>query len=160
MDIKSEIRGLKEVEEKMNQVTHDVGGGVMQDAFRSAANLVSRDAKLLAPVDRGELRASITPTVRLEGKTIVGVVGSKLFYAPYMELGTGTPAGHSAHYPPPDALNVWARRHGIANGFIVAQAIWKRGGLQPRRFLQKAFEQNQSAIIKLIEDARDKIVKK
>lgn len=160
VDIKAEIRGLAEVQAKMQQVSNDMGNGEMVDAFRAAANLVSRDAKLLAPVFEGRLRSSITPDVRMEGKSIVGVVGSNVFYAPYQELGTGTPAGNSPHYPPPSALDVWAKRKGFASGFVVARAIWERGGLLPKRFLQRAFEQNQSRIIALVEAARDRMVKK
>jgi HK97 gp10 family phage protein len=45
---------------------------------------IEGDAKDLAPVDKGDLRASITHKSRgLEGE-----VGTNLEYAPYVELGT------------------------------------------------------------------------
>ena len=83
-----EIAGLKETQAKMEQVVRDVGGTPMRDAMRTATLLVVRDAKLNAPVDTGRLRASITPEVRAMTKTVQGIVGSNVVYAPFQELGT------------------------------------------------------------------------
>lgn len=78
----------------------------------------------------------------------------------YMELGTGIPAGNpKVHWPPAAALEVWANRHGTT-GFLVARAIGRRGGLKPRKFLQKAFDQNREKIIELIGNGVSKIVRK
>lgn len=159
-NVKAEIRGLEEAQAKMKQTANDIHGGDTYAAMNEAANLVMRDAKILAPVDSDSLRASITPEVRTDGKTLEGVVGSVLTYAPYMETGTGTPAGHAPHYPPPDALETWASRHGFKNGMAVARAIWRRGGLKPRAYLQTAFDQNRDAIMKLLEDGVSKAVNK
>lgn len=146
------VQGLIETQAKLKQVSEDLVGSEMYKVMLRAASLVSRDAKLNAPVDRGLLRASITPDVRSDGKTVYGVVGSNVSYAPFMETGTGTPAGHAPHYPPPDALNVWAGRHGFSSGYAVARAIWRRGGLVGRHYLQKGFEANQNEIRRMIEN--------
>lgn len=159
--IEVEVKGLEELQKKKEQMVKDLHGTPMLAAMRNATMLVTRDAKVLAPVDTGRLRASITPDVQLEDKTdVVGVVGSNLTYAPYMELGTGIPAGNpKVHWPPASALETWAKRHGTT-GFLVARAIGLRGGLKPRRFLQKAFEQNQERIVEFIGTAVTKIVRK
>ena len=154
-----DVKGMKETQAKVEQTVRDIRGTPMLNAFRSATLLVQRDAKRLSPVDSGRLRASIMPEVRTEGNNIMGVVGSKVIYAPYMEFGTGTPAGNSPHVPPMSVLGVWAARHGMST-YSVWLAIVMRGGLRPRRYLQQAFEQNESKIIGLIEDAADRIVKK
>ena len=83
-----EIRGLIELQEKADQVIEDLHGKPMLDGMRKATLLVSKDAKILAPVDTGLLRSSITPEVRQDGWTVLGVVGSNVFYAPYQETGT------------------------------------------------------------------------
>lgn len=158
--VKAEIRGLKEVQAKMKQTAKDLHGGEMYDAMNEAAKTVWQDARLLAPVDSGRLRSSITPEVRTDGKTLEGVVGSARYYAPYMETGTGTPAGHSPHYPPPEALELWAQRHGYKNGMVVARAIWRRGGLKPRKFLQRGYDQNKERIKKMLEEAAVRAVQK
>jgi len=155
---KMEVRGLVEAQKKMKQVIKDVHGGRLSSAMDTATQLVTRDAKLLAPVDTNRLRSSITPEVRTDGKTLEGVVGSNVSYAAATEGGTGTPAGHSPHYPPPAALDRWARRHGFSSGFVVARAIWRRGGLKPRKYLQRGFDQNKPAIQRLLEDAVKKAV--
>ena len=119
--------------------------------MRAATLLVSGAAKRNAPVDTGVLRSSITPSVRSSGQGIVGVVGSNVEYAPYMELGT------RPHWPPVAALETWARRHGIS-AFLVARAIAKRG-LKARRYLQKAFQQNVGRINHIFEDWVRRITK-
>ena len=113
---------------------------------RMATAVVAR-AKTRAPVDTGRLRSSITFV--LDTKNAVphwAKVGTNVFYAPYMEFGTGRlsdfPGPHKEqHNPPAGALNVWARRHGFKGGWQVARIISMRGGLAPRMYLRKAVEE-------------------
>jgi hypothetical protein len=83
-----EIRGLQALQAKAAQMIEDLHGRPMLDGMRRATMLVSKDAKILSPVDTGLLRSSITPDVELEGFTVLGIVGSNVFYAPYQETGT------------------------------------------------------------------------
>jgi HK97 gp10 family phage protein len=140
--IGAEIRGLIELQQKVDQVVTDLHGRRMLDGMRSAATMVSTDAKRLAPVDTGRLRSSIVPEIRAQGETVLGVVGSNLLYAPYLETGT------KPFWPPPSALQTWARRHGV-NAFVVARAISKKG-IKPRHYMQNAFDQNQAEIRRII----------
>ena len=80
-----EIRGLKALQAKAAQMIEDLHGRPMLDGMRRATMLVTKDGKILSPVDTGLLRSSITPEVELEGFTVLGVVGSVVFYAPYQE---------------------------------------------------------------------------
>lgn len=154
------IKGTGEAAAKLAQVAEDLTGRDMEHGMKQAAMLVTGDARKLAPVDTGRLRASITPQVETQGRTVKGIVGSNVVYAPYMELGTGVFAGKSGHWPPSAALNVWARRHGFPSGYVVARIIGLRGGLRPRRYLQQAFEQNERGIVDLIGATTAKIVTK
>ena len=129
-----EVKGLREAQAKTEQLVRQMQGGAMLQAMRDATMAIDRDAKRNAPVDTGRLRASITPEIRMDGHEIIGVVGSNVVYAPFMELGT------RPHFPPLGALTVWARRHGTT-AFVVARAI-ARKGTKARRFLQNAFEKN------------------
>lgn len=159
--LKAGVHGLAETQRKLEQVVADLRGEPLLGAMRDATLIVQGAAKQAAPVDSGRLRASISPEIRRDGDTIQGVVGSNVKYAPYMELGTGTFAGKKPYFPPPKALDTWARRHGVAGGgFVVARAIYKAGGLRPRRFLQGAFEQNEGRIREKIERAVKGIVDK
>lgn len=147
-----EIDGELEAQRKLEQVITDLRGRPFLSAMQNAAAGVASDAKRLAPVDTGRLRASITPEVRMDGDVVLGVVGTVVKYAAAMELGT------RPHFPPVSALEVWAQRHGV-NAFAVARAISKRG-LQPRRYLQGALEKNQGRIVRIIGEAVGRIVLK
>lgn len=155
-EIQLEIRGMREWQSKMEQMVKDMEGPEMLDGMRQATLLVQRDAKILAPVDSGRLRASITPEVRVDGNEVQGIVGSNVDYAPYMELGTGVYAGGNAYFPPPEALATWAKRH-HTSGYLVALAIFKAGGLKPRKFIQRGIEQNAERIVQLIGNVVAKI---
>ena len=148
-----EVKGLIEARRKQEQMIRDVRGAPILNAMRDATLLVTRDAKINAPVDTDRLRASITPEIRTMGDEIVGVVGSNVAHAPYMEFGT------APHFPPVGALDIWAERHGGANAFLIARAI-SRSGLAARKFLQKAFESNKDRIIKRFDRALNEIVEK
>jgi len=92
-DVSVEVEGLEEAQAKAEQVARDLRGPPFLQGMRDATLIVTRDAKVNAPVDTGRLRASITPEVRPHGPTVQGVVGSNVTYAPYQELGWTTPSG-------------------------------------------------------------------
>lgn len=146
-----EITGAVETQRKLDQVITDLHGRPFLQAMREATLVVTADAKRLAPVDTGRLRASITPEVRqADDKTVIGVVGTVVKYAAAMELGA------RPHFPPISALQVWADRHGI-NAFLVARSI-SRNGLKARRYLQGALEKNQARIVRIIGEGVARIV--
>ena len=153
-----EVLRADEVAKQLKDVGDALTGSPMEQAMRNAALVVAGAAKELAPVDTGRLRASITPAVAREANEVIGVVGSNVEYAPYMEFGTG-PAGDPAvphkasHWPPAAALDVWASRHGMPSGAVVARAIGRRGGLRARRYLRDAFDQNEARVRQILEDA-------
>lgn len=49
---------------------------------------IERAAKHLAPVDTGRLRASVGRALDRDAQGLVGVVGTDVDYAPFVELGT------------------------------------------------------------------------
>jgi phage gpG-like protein len=151
-ELRLELKGLREEQARMTQIVADLHGEPMLEGMRNATLLVTRDAKRLAPVDTGRLRASIIPEVRVSGPTqIQGVVGSNVEYAPFVELGT------KPHWPPTGALEVWARRHG-ASAFLVARAISRRG-TKAVKYLERAFDQNISRIVGYIDAAVKSIIR-
>lgn len=92
-------------------------GGPLTRFFTKSAIDVQRRAKQYVPVDTGRLRGSIGYEVDSAGVPLWAVVGTNVFYAPYVEFGT------DPHFPPPAALDTWARRHGFTSGFQVARRI-------------------------------------
>lgn len=75
------IKGLKGLYERLDEVARLKG---LQKGLTIATARVEGTAKDLCPVDDGTLRASITSKV--EGE--VGIVGTNVEYAPYVEFGT------------------------------------------------------------------------
>jgi phage gpG-like protein len=129
----------------------------MRKFFTSAAIAVQSGAKERAPVDTGRMRSSLTYEIDPAAMPAWAKVGTNVSYAPFMEWGTGSlsesPASTSGwHAPTGAALAVWARRHGT-DGYIVAAAIAKRGGLKPRRFLRGSFEANKDNIKRMLRTA-------
>lgn len=60
-----------------------IGKALVRSTVRIEAN-----AKRMCPVDTGRLRASIGRALDRDGRGLVGVVGTDVDYAPYVELGT------------------------------------------------------------------------
>ena len=150
--MEAKIKGLKEAQRKMDQTARDLSGTPTVEAMRDATLVVVRAARQNAPVDTGRLRASIMPEVVQRDKVVMGIVGSPVVYAPYMELGT------RPHWPPLKALEVWARRHGTV-AFVIARAIAKKG-TRARKFLWNAVQDNRNKIGEILSSAIGKIVKK
>jgi phage gpG-like protein len=146
-----EVRGLLEVQRNLTRIAEELSGAPMVQAMQEAALYVTADARRLAPVDTGRLRASIIPDVRMMTNEVVGVVGSNVVYAPYMEFGT------RPHWAPPGALSTWARRHGRTEFYI--RSLIATRGLKPRKYLQGGFEANKTRIVARIERAVGEITK-
>jgi HK97 gp10 family phage protein len=159
-ELSAEMRGHDAVRGKMEQVVQDMTGEPMRAGMARATLLVQRDARKNAPVDRGPLRASITPEVVVQSNTVQGIVGSNVKYAPYQELGT------RSFTPPWMPIYRWAlRKVGGAKRAAGALASAVRAsirirGIRAKRYLQSAVEDNADRIYRLIGEAVAHIVEK
>lgn len=98
--------------------------------------LVERDAKLLCPVDLGNLRNSITHEV--DELDLSVSIGTNVKYAPYVEFGTGE-----------KAENGQGRKGGwffYYKGRKGKEGIRFTRGSKPYPFLRPAFNQNRQNI--------------
>jgi len=114
-DMKMTIQGLEELQKLLSDPT--LIDAPIKDFLHKSTLSVEDEAKRNAVVDTGRYRASITSEVEPRK----GTVGSNVEYAPFIEFGT------KPHWPPPGALEPWARRHGFASEFMVRRAIAQRG---------------------------------
>lgn len=90
------IDGLDKLMRKYGQLAEAAAGDAMKNAVGASVKTIQAEAKLLCPVDHGELRGSIrTQVLEQDGRT-VGVVYTNKQYGPYVEFGTG-PKGESDH---------------------------------------------------------------
>ena len=151
-DVTVTIHGLEAAQAKLRQVSRDLRGDPIVKGMKQATKLVLRDARANAPKDTGTLQGSLVENIYLEGMTVVGVVGTPIKYAPFVELGS------APHFPPLEAVEGWAARHGTT-AIAVARAVAAHG-TKARKFMQRAFEMNESKIEDLIGKVVAEIVTK
>lgn len=122
------------------QAAPEIAGEELYAAMTACTALIERDVKELTPTANGALRNSIFGEVRLDGQGLLGVVGSPLPYAEYVELGS------RPHFPPLEPLEDWVRAKGLAQdekqvrraAYLVARAISRRGTLAVGMFNRAA----------------------
>lgn len=160
LDIKLEVKRLKEIQKKMDQIAKDLSGDPMKGAMAKATLIVTRSARKNVPVDTGPLRASIVPDIVVRDRQVVGIVGSNKVYAPYQEFGT------RPFRPPWRVLYAWALRKTQGNRAeartLAARAVIAimRRGIKAKRYLQRALEENADRVFRIIGDAVGRIVRK
>src|SRR5580658_5223923 len=96
-------------------------------SVQASVNMIQQTAQQLCPVETGALRDSITTTINETGKTVVGSVGSDLFYATYVEYGTGRKGDPSAPYA---HVESWP-------------------GMKPEPFMRPAIDESKGSILEL-----------
>lgn len=155
-------------DELLGKLHPELVGPPIRTMFHKWGVTTQGDARTNAPVNDNRLRSSIVYEL---GSGVIPEyvrVGTNARHGPFMEGGTGRlsditegpdntmpSGGHRRHWPPAEALEPWARKHGTT-GKSVAFFIGRRGGLRPRRFLRGAFEHSQRRLpMWMSEAARD-----
>jgi HK97 gp10 family phage protein len=132
----SSIR-LEGVEEVLGALDDLKDTESLETALGTACALVERSAKQKAPKDTGALRQSITSEVR----NLEGVVFTPLFYAPYVEYGTGLFAEQGGRTDVPwwykDDKGEWH----------------KTSGQHPQPFMRPALDENREQILRILREA-------
>ena len=90
------IEGLDDLMAKFGKKAIKVVDANMEKAVGNAMQIVRTEARLMCPVNHGELRRSIKAVVKREDDCIEGTCYTNSKYAKYVELGTG-PAGEADH---------------------------------------------------------------
>ncbi len=85
--IEYEIQGLDRLQEKFASLNGDLSSAT-RDFLEKASSTVEGNAKRLAPVDTGRLRASITHSVDRALMPQYAIVGTNVAYAGFQEYGT------------------------------------------------------------------------
>ena len=106
--------------------------------MQKACRIVETAAKKKAPRDTG----TITHETTIEGRQIVGYVGTPIEYAPYQEYGTGKFAENGAGRKTP-----WAY-----TDERTGETIWTAGN-KPHPFLRPALNENQKRVQEILHDA-------
>lgn len=128
-----QVEGLPEIEERLNGL---VSEEKIRLALGKACALVERSAKQKAPKGTGELRNSITSKV--EDNT--GIVFTPLFYAPYIEFGTGLFAENGGRTDVP-----WCYQDDEGNWHSTS-------GQHPQPFMRPALNENREQIKRILKE--------
>ena len=128
------LEGVEEVLGALDELSDTQG---LEAALGTACALVERSAKQKAPKDTGALRQSITSEVR----DLEGVVFTPLYYAPYVEYGTGLFAEQGGRTDVPwwykDDKGEWH----------------KTSGQHPQPFMRPALDENREQILRILREA-------
>lgn len=92
----SGIKGLDSLMKKYYSMTGSITGPGLEKAVGASIKMVQGEAKLLCPVNDGELRQSIKTAVYRQDEKVIGVAYTNKKHGPYVELGTG-PKGEADH---------------------------------------------------------------
>jgi HK97 gp10 family phage protein len=118
----------------------------MKRFMNKAVIMLQSEARKNTPVNTGLLRSSITHEVRDVGANMLGIVGTAVAYAPYVEEGS------RPHWPPSAPIRYWVMRKFKARGpelesltFLVQRAI-ARHGTKGAHMFKKAFEAMRTKI--------------
>lgn len=135
-----------------NEIAIKVLRRIILDRLEAVGKYVEDSAKLLVPVDTGNLRQSITHKVDEQDLSVI--IGTDVEYAPYMEFGTG-------EY----AENGQGRKGGwfyvtdkpVVAGWLKSLGKLKDGrylyftyGSKPQPFLRPAILENKDVIRKIL----------
>lgn len=133
------LEGFEEVVETIEGL---VDPQELEKAMAKAVLLVERDAKMRAPRDTGDLARSITSKVETSGGEVEGTVFTPLYYAPYVEYGTGLFAedGNGRKDVP------WHYQDDAGNWHTTS-------GQHPQPFMRPALDENREEILRILKGA-------
>lgn len=132
-----EVKGTESLLKKLKTMNEAMQGKIVSKAIAKGCKIVQANAKLLCPVDKGELRNSIMTKVEDTDTRITGKVYTNKKYASYVEFGTGQ-RGEASH-------------EGTApNVDIEYSSSWRGQPAQP--YLYPALKNNEEIVTKQIAD--------
>lgn len=135
--IEYKVEGLEELSNKLDG--QKLLGKPLHNFFSKVAILVQGKVQKRTPVDTGRLWQSVQHLVDSKPLPLFTKVFTSVEYAPFVENDT------RPHFPPPDALIGWARKHGFDNVFLVCRAIAQKG-TKGKHMFQKGLEDSKAGI--------------
>jgi len=127
------LEGADELRKYLKKASDDHVKKVKAEVYATALEIRDQailNLKALEAWDTGHLATTVV--VDRTNNGLGSEIGSTAPYAPYVEHGA------KPHFPPPDALEDWARRHGFDSAWPICLAISKRG-IKAQPFLFPAF---------------------
>lgn len=123
----------------------------LKDKMVQATTVVHAQAKLLAPVDTGNLAGSIHMEVKKKDKNLEGRVFTNVQYAPYVEFGTGIKGNGSYPYKI-KGLNLSYRDSPWVFTPDGGETFYRTKGQVAHPYMYPALKQNEKYIKQLFKD--------
>lgn len=161
------IRGLESVLERIETLADTK---TIEKSLETACLLVEREARInaqkISDTGNGE---GLAGSIASEVKGLEGKVFTPLFYAPYVEYGTGKEARHPTRQGRQDVPWVYVKNSGqetrSQKSFTLEEAkkvvaiLWKKGldahytyGQKPQPFMRPALDDNRDEIVRIIKE--------
>ena len=132
-----EIKNLDSLFAKLNSMD-DAAVKAVEKGMKQGIKYTQAEAKLLCPVDTGDLRNSIKSRVEIDGRAVSGIVATNNDHAAYVEFGTGQ-RGEASPSPPKSDLEG-----------LHYKKDWKGQPAQP--FLYPAIHATKDQVTKVVSD--------
>jgi HK97 gp10 family phage protein len=145
----AKIEGMEKLLAELDGFSENIPRALSKAGKFAMAEAIEKPAKKMAPVDTGRLRASIaTQTTEQTPQETIVETGTNVFYAPYIEFGTGIYAvGGDGRKTP------WAYTYAGKKG---PQGLRFTHGNKPQPFLETAMQLNQNRIEGLVSESLQK----
>lgn len=130
-----EVQNLDKLIKKFDDL---VGTQHLKEAMQDACLVVETSAKKKAPKGTGALRRSIQTDVTVMPNEVTGIVFTPLFYAPYVEFGTGIHAEKQGRKDVP-----WTYKDDKGEWHTTS-------GMKPQPYLRPALYENRSEIKRIL----------
>ncbi len=147
-DLSVTIEGLDKVQAMFSKAPELITSE-MKNAIQRALILLQASARQFVARDTSQLGESIKPKMI---NALYGELNVESKYGVFVHEGT------APHWPPIEAIEPWARRHGIPP-FLVARSIAQKG-TPARPFMQWAKEATEKDVFDLFSTAIKNIVNK
>jgi len=140
MKIKVELKGLPDLRKELDRQA-EKKAPVKKEILATANDIRTQaidNCRALGVWDLGHLPGSIIVETKADG--LQTEIGPTAPYGAYQEFGT------RPHFPPMEALEDWARRHGFDSAWPVCRKIAEKG-LKARPYLSPAFFAHECAFV-------------
>ena len=167
------VKGLSELQAFLDRLPAKIEKNIMRAAMREGAKVVLAEAKNSVAVQNGDLRDSLRISTRSRRATITATVKSDLYYAKWIEYGTGA---HLIKMDPMDrpvkmtrqglktlsmkTVNKMIGRGSLVIGGRFVGPIVSHPGAAPKPFMRPALDsQSQAALLAVGEAIKKRLTK-
>ena len=133
MRVNVKVEGIEDVNRALKEMGERQRLEFKQEVYASALDIQGQakdNLKEMGIWDLGNLANSLMAETTGDGLT--AEIGPTAPYGPYVEFGT------RPHFPPPEALEGWAKRHGFDSAWPICKIIAARG-LSAKPYLYPAW---------------------